>query len=113
MPRKQRAAVVYPTAEERTEEVVRLRGRVEALETVLRSLISSGGTSPIIRAMAMNTLEAGSGDAWLAKRGDGEDAPVGLDGICLGCGQRWADCHKTHLRPTAEHKGVPKEDDRG
>ncbi len=42
--------------------------RIEALEAVLRSLISCGGTSPTIQAMAMNTLQAGSGDAWLASR---------------------------------------------
>ena len=43
-------------------------GQIEALRTVLRSLISCGGTSPTIKAMAMNTLEPGSGDAWLANR---------------------------------------------
>ena len=47
-----------------------LEPEVERLRTVLRSLISCGGTSPIIKAMAMNTLEAGSGDAWLSKRAD-------------------------------------------
>lgn len=40
----------------------------ERLRTVLRSLISSGGTSPIIKSMAMNALEPGTGDAWLARR---------------------------------------------
>lgn len=45
--------------------VAGLRQEIERLRTVLRSLISCGGTSPIIKAMAMNTLEMGSGDAWL------------------------------------------------
>lgn len=43
---------------------------VERLRTVLRSLISSGGTSATIKALAMNTLEPGSGDAWLHKGKD-------------------------------------------
>lgn len=46
---------------------------VERLRTVLRSLISCGGTSANIRATAMNTLEAGSGDAWLATRRQGTE----------------------------------------
>lgn len=44
------------------------RKQVEALRAVLRSLISCGGTSPTIKAMAMNQLEVGSGDVWLASR---------------------------------------------
>lgn len=51
--------------------VRKAEGEIERLRTVLRSLISCGGTSPIIRAMAMNTLEAGSGDRWLAARSEG------------------------------------------
>lgn len=43
-------------------------GEIERLRTVLRSLISCGGTSPGIRALAMNTLETGSGDRWLDAR---------------------------------------------
>jgi hypothetical protein len=61
------------------EANARLRARVEALEhtieglrTVLRSLISCGSTSATIKAMAMNTLEPGSGDAWLAGRTEQE-----------------------------------------
>lgn len=49
-------------------ENARLMKLVEDHRTVLRSLISCGNTSPTIKAMAMNTLEAGSGDAWLASR---------------------------------------------
>ncbi len=61
-------ARAYPTAEERTEEAVRLREENDGLRVVLRALISCGGTSATIKAMAMNTLEAGSGDEWLATR---------------------------------------------
>lgn len=49
------------------KRMVTAEAKAEALEAVLRSLISCGGTSPTIKAMAMNTLEPGSGDAWLAK----------------------------------------------
>ncbi len=52
------------------DEVAR-RERAEAeadrLRTVLRSLLSCDGMSENARATAMNTLEAGSGDAWLAR----------------------------------------------
>lgn len=47
--------------------------KADDLRTVLRSLISCGGTSATIKAMAMNTLEAGSGDAWLSKRANTEN----------------------------------------
>jgi len=49
---------------------VAAENELERLRAVLRSLISCGSTSPTITAMAMNTLEAGSGDAWLARRSD-------------------------------------------
>lgn len=58
----------FPTAEERTDEVNRLRDEVERLRTILRSVISAGGLGPIATALAMNALDAGSGDAWLEKR---------------------------------------------
>lgn len=48
--------------------VAPLRKQLEELRTVLQSLISCGGTSPLIKAMAMNVLEADSGDAWLRAR---------------------------------------------
>lgn len=47
--------------------------KIEHLRAVLRALISCGGTSPIIRATAMNTLEPGSGDKWLASPSEGPE----------------------------------------
>lgn len=49
--------------------------KAEQLEAVMRSLISSGGTTPIIKAMAMNALEPGSGDAWLRSANARETKP--------------------------------------
>jgi len=52
-------------------DTARLEAEIERLRTVLRSLISCGGTSATIKAMAMNTLEPGSGDTWLSSRTEG------------------------------------------
>lgn len=58
----------HPTEQADTSLSIRCvaaENEVERLRTVLRSLISCGGTSDNIRAIAMNTLEPGSGDRWL------------------------------------------------
>lgn len=51
------------------DEARRLRQENEDLRTVLRALTSCSGMSDTIRAIAMNTLEPGSGDRWLDSRG--------------------------------------------
>ena len=43
-------------------------GQIDALRTVLRTLAAAPEMSPITRALAMNTLEPGSGDKWLDGR---------------------------------------------
>lgn len=48
---------------------------VERLRTVLATLISSSHLHPFSKALAMNTLEPGSGDAWLEKRTAESNSP--------------------------------------
>ena len=57
-----------------THPALKTKADNERLRAVLRSLISSGSMHPISQALAMNTLEPGSGDEWLEKRTASDDS---------------------------------------